>query len=82
MRPNSVSVFQVEPTHLGPIDIARVRRSDPERKNNYNYWDQLDRFCLKTETELSLRNVVFKQKTERWIVFRIVTVILKDFFSD
>jgi hypothetical protein len=43
--------FQVKPTQLGPIN----------RASTYLWrWAQLSRFYVKTETESSLRNVVFR----------------------
>jgi hypothetical protein len=40
-----------------------------DRANSVD-WAQLSRFHLKTETESSLRNVVFYIKTGRWIISR------------
>jgi hypothetical protein len=39
-------------------------------------WAQVSRFHLKTETESSLRNVVFYIKTGRWIMFKNIIVAL------
>jgi hypothetical protein len=49
--------FQVETTQVGPID-----RASRETETSSFYWDHLCRFHLKTETESSFRNVVFKIK--------------------
>jgi hypothetical protein len=48
---------QVKPTQLDPID-----RASPYLRTFFFssiYWIQLSRFYLRTETESSLRNVVF-----------------------
>jgi hypothetical protein len=37
-------------------------------------WTQISRYNLKTETESSLRMLCSKQKTGRWIMYRIVIV--------
>jgi hypothetical protein len=39
-------------------------------------WAQLSRFHLKTDKQISLRNVEFKIKYRRWILSRIVKVVL------
>jgi hypothetical protein len=48
--------LQVKPTQLGPIDKLVPVSGD---------WVQLSRFYVKTETESSLRNVVFEKQTGR-----------------
>jgi hypothetical protein len=45
--------LQVEPTQLGPTDKSNL---------SADYWAQLSRFHLKTETESSFRNVVVQIK--------------------
>jgi hypothetical protein len=65
--------FQVELTQLHPLNKASLSQ---KAKTSFIYWVQPSRFHLKTETEWSLRNVYFKQKIGRWIMSRIVIVIL------
>jgi hypothetical protein len=52
--------LQVKPTQLGPIDgaIPYLRRQGHIGTSSID-WAQLSRFYLNTETESSLRNVVF-----------------------
>jgi hypothetical protein len=47
-----------------------------ETDTNFIYWVPLSRFRLKTETESSLRNAVFKIKHRPVLVSRILIVIL------
>jgi hypothetical protein len=73
----SVSVF-VEPTQVGQIDKASLSLRCccwcPKTEAIFIYWAQLCMFHLKTETESSLRKVVFEIKTGRWIMSRTVIV--------
>jgi hypothetical protein len=74
--------LQVKPTQLGPID-----RAGPISGDKTIDWAELNRFYLKTETESSLRNVVFLNKNrtvfytkrERWIMSR--NTIFELFYS-
>jgi hypothetical protein len=74
--------LQVETTQLGPIDRASVYTPSwcwhrcPEIGTSSIDWAQLSRFHLKTETESSLRNVVFWClwiKTGRCIMSKNIT---------
>jgi hypothetical protein len=47
------------------ILMFRLNKNCPERRTSSI---ELRRFCLKTETQTSLRNVVFEIKTGQWIV--------------
>jgi hypothetical protein len=53
--------FQVEPIDIGPTYGANLRLRTPatEKEISSNYWVQLSRFHLKTETYFGLLNVMF-----------------------
>jgi hypothetical protein len=69
---------------LGLCTPSWCRCRCPEKGTISIDWVQLSRFCLKTETDSSLRNVLFRNmnrtvfsiKTVRWIITRNIIFVL------
>jgi hypothetical protein len=60
--------------NFGSHHTLKIKSSTLETDTTSFYWAHLSRFHLKMETESSLQNFVFLNK--RWIMFRIIIVIL------
>jgi hypothetical protein len=61
---------------VGGIYSDGPNRSTDTETSSF-YWSHLNKYCLKTETESSLRNVVLlNKKTGRWITSKTVVVVL------